>query len=102
VQGNLSTTGQLISTVAQGTAPLQVTSTTQVANLNASLLGGMSASAFATLGSNAFVGTQSITGSVGIGTTTPAQALDLGNNNNMIIRVDPGEMTHPEEMAAMR
>ena len=30
---------------------------------------------------------------VGIGTSTPAQALDLGNNGNMIIRVDPGNDT---------
>jgi hypothetical protein len=49
--GNVTATGtlsgtQLISTVATGTAPLQVTSTTQVPNLNASLLGGNSASGF--------------------------------------------------------
>ena len=31
--------------------------------------------------------------SIGIGTKTPAQALDLGNNNNMVIRVDPGNDT---------
>lgn len=30
---------------------------------------------------------------VGIGTSAPAQALDLGNNNNMVIRVDPGNDT---------
>jgi len=34
VSGYVSATGQLISTVATGTAPLQVTSTTRVANLN--------------------------------------------------------------------
>src|SRR5262249_8646442 len=50
--GNVSAAGsltgtQLISTVATGTAPLQVGSTTQVPNLNASLLGGNAASAFA-------------------------------------------------------
>jgi hypothetical protein len=92
VTGNL-TASELISTVATGTAPLKVTSTTQVANLNASFLGGKPASAFATVGANAFVGNQIITGSVGIGTTVPAQALDLGSNNNMIIRVDPGNDT---------
>jgi len=42
VKGN-----SLISTVATGTAPLQVTSTTQVSNLNASLLGGSPGSSFA-------------------------------------------------------
>jgi hypothetical protein len=36
---------------------------------------------------------QSNSGQVGLGTTTPAQALDLGNNNNMVIRVDPGNDT---------
>ncbi len=60
--GNVSTSGQLISTVATGTAPLSVASTTQVANLNASLLGGQAASAFATLGANTFAGSQSVGG----------------------------------------
>ena len=50
--GNVSTPGslagtRLISTVATGTAPLQVASTTVVPSLNASLLGGKAASAFA-------------------------------------------------------
>jgi hypothetical protein len=98
VTGNETVTGdltasELISTVATGTAPLKVTSTTQVANLNASFLGGKAAAAFATIGSNTFVGTQSITGSMGIGAAIPAQALDLGTNNNMVIRVDPGSDT---------
>jgi hypothetical protein len=44
--GSLSGT-RLISTVATGTALLQVASTTVVPNLNASLLGGSAASAFA-------------------------------------------------------
>ena len=38
---------QLISTIATGTAPLQVASTTQIANLNADLLDGYTASDFA-------------------------------------------------------
>jgi len=63
VTGNL-TAMQLISTVTTGTAPLSVSSQTQVANLNASLLGGKRASAFATLGSNKFVGNQSVTGDI--------------------------------------
>jgi len=44
VLGNVSA-GQFISTVTSGTAPLTVTSTTQVINLNASLLAGKSAPA---------------------------------------------------------
>jgi Chaperone of endosialidase len=69
VNGNLTAT-KLISTATQGTAPLQVSSTTQVPNLNASLVGGLSASAFqpvgsyATLGANSFVGDQSVTGNI--------------------------------------
>jgi len=46
--GNVSAS-QLVSTVADGTAPLVVTSTTQVPNLNASLLGGLAPSAFGRL-----------------------------------------------------
>jgi hypothetical protein len=48
---------------------------------------------------NVFVGNQGVAGNVtvdgtvGIGTSTPSQALDLGNNNNMVIRVDPGSDT---------
>jgi hypothetical protein len=63
---NVSATGQLISTAAQGTAPLQISSTTQVSNLNANFLGGFSASAFqpvgsyATLGSNNFGDIQNV------------------------------------------
>jgi hypothetical protein len=45
VAGNVRA-NTLISTVATGTAPLTVSSTTQVANLNASLLGGLPASSF--------------------------------------------------------
>ena len=92
VQGNLSA-AQLISTAAQGTPPLQVSSTTQVPNLNASLLGGQPASTFATLGSNSFVGNQIVSGKLGVGTLAPQEALDLGSNNNMIIRSDPGDDT---------
>jgi hypothetical protein len=65
ITGNESVTGnvsanQLQSNVATGTAPFVVKSTTQVANLNASFLGGMPASSFATHGANSFFGTQSI------------------------------------------
>jgi hypothetical protein len=56
---------RLISTIATGTAPLSVTSTTQVLNLNASLLGGFAPGSFAKLaGGNAFSGNQSVTGNL--------------------------------------
>jgi hypothetical protein len=58
--------------------------TTKVPQLN-------SANAF--VGNQGVVGNVTVSGMVGIGTTTPSQALDLGNNNNMIIRVDPGSDT---------
>jgi len=62
--GNLTGT-QLVSTVATGTAPLAVSSTTQVTNLNASQMGGLSSSAFAKVGStNTFTGNQGVTGNV--------------------------------------
>lgn len=46
--GNINTTGQLVSTVATGTAPLKVSSNTVVANLNASLLNGYTTATSAT------------------------------------------------------
>ncbi|MGA2577640.1 MAG: hypothetical protein ABSH24_16595 [Bryobacteraceae bacterium] len=70
VNGSVSASGQFVSTAAIGTAPLQVASTTLVANLNASFLGGLAASSFqpagsyATLGANNFSGNQSITGNL--------------------------------------
>jgi hypothetical protein len=61
--GNISATGRLISTVATGTAPLSVNSVTQVANLNATFLGGFSSDAFARTGiQNVFVADQFIAG----------------------------------------
>lgn len=45
--GNLRVDGQFISDAPQGTAPLQVDSTTPVPNLNADLLDGMTAADFA-------------------------------------------------------
>jgi hypothetical protein len=66
VTGNL-TASELISTVATGTAPLKVTSTTEVANLNASLLGGEAASAFATLAAaNTFTRNQTMNGNLSV------------------------------------
>jgi hypothetical protein len=62
--GNL-TAKRLVSTIATGTSPFLVTSTTQVTNLNASLLGGFAPGSFAKLaGGNSFTGNQSVTGNV--------------------------------------
>jgi hypothetical protein len=51
---------RLISNVATGTAPLTISSTTLVPNLNADLLDGFHASTFAKLASNIFAGNQVI------------------------------------------
>ena len=48
VNGTLGVSGQITSTVATGTAPFVVASTTKVANLNADLLDGNDSSYFAT------------------------------------------------------
>jgi len=64
VSGDLSSTGtvtgqQIISTTSNS-APLVVNSAIQIPNLNASLLGGLAPSAFATSGANTFSTTQTI------------------------------------------
>src|SRR5579884_345781 len=65
--------GQLISSVAPGTAPLSVQSTTVVPNLNASYLQGLQANAFAkTFSTNTFSYSQYVMGYLGVGTTSPA------------------------------
>jgi hypothetical protein len=93
VSGNMSAK-QLISTVASGTAPLTVTSTTQVSNLNASLLGGLSASAFqragsyAGLGANIFASSQTIKGNLSLTGTI---------NNTLLLQ---GTVTHGSNTSA--
>jgi hypothetical protein len=81
VSGNISAS-QLTSTVATGTPPLSVKSTTQVPNLNASLLGGLSASAFAQLAAaNTFTKTQTINANLALPNTNAdgsAGVLTLG------------------------
>ncbi|MBI3895258.1 MAG: hypothetical protein HY313_04950, partial [Acidobacteria bacterium] len=76
VAGNMKASGslagaQFMSSVSTGTPPLVVNSTTQVANLNASLLGGLPASAFGDI--------TSVTAGTGLtgGATTGDAALAL-------------------------
>jgi hypothetical protein len=73
--GNLSG-NQLISTVAFGTAPLQVASQTQVVNLNASLLGGFGAGGFIQNGT-----TQQSGASLNVGGTATAAGGVAGYNS---------------------
>ncbi|HXM64644.1 MAG TPA: hypothetical protein VN950_27530 [Terriglobales bacterium] len=86
VNGNVTAT-QLVSTVAQGTAPLQVASTTQVPNLNASLLGGSSASAFQPAGSYAVLNTNMVFG-YQLVATNGAQAVLMTIPNLGTVKVD--------------
>lgn len=72
---------RLISTVATGTAPLSVTSTTEVANLNAALLQGHPASDFALAGS--LGGYLPLTG----GTLTGPLTMELSSGNDQQIKL---------------
>ncbi len=85
VNGNIRTSGQFISTVATGTAPLQISSTTKVSSLNADLLDGSDSTAFATAShshsaSDITSGTLAIArGGTGLGTTPSNGQLLIGN-----------------------
>jgi hypothetical protein len=85
--GNQTANGQWISTVSTGTAPLVVSSTTRVANLNASLLNGIASSSFASTGGNVFNGTQQIDS----GNLDLAQTVDAGSG---MIRVSAVPFLH--------
>ena len=93
--GNVSAAGaisgtQLVSTLPTGTAPLQVASTTVVPNLNAGLLGGSPASAFALAsGSGGYIqngtapqtgASYNIDGSGTVGGTLTGAAVDSTSN----------------------
>ena len=85
--GNQTAKGQWISTVSTGTAPLVVSSTTRVANLNASLLKGIASSSFAGTGGNVFNGNQQIDS----GNLELTQTVDAGSR---MIRVSTVPFLH--------
>jgi hypothetical protein len=86
VTGNISATGQLISSVANGTAPLQVASSTQVPNLNASFLGGLPAGAFPILNaSNTFAGIQTVNGAISLPATAGATVGTILQEGSVIL-----------------
>lgn len=87
--GNVSAT-QLVSTVAQGTAPLQVTSTTQVSNLNASLLSGSAASAFQPAGSYAVLGTNLVFGYQVTSSSTGVLLMTIPNLGQVLVDCSGG------------
>jgi hypothetical protein len=93
--GNANVTGQLISTVATGTAPIVVTSTTQVANLNAATSGTVRTAAQPNITSVGTLTSLAVTGNVTagnvyansgtIGTTNlsvSSNSISLGNLSN--------------------
>jgi len=100
VTGTLRSTGQISSTLASGTAPFVITSTTVNTNLNADLLDGYHASSFQMALTNPVTGTLTsgylpkATGSttignspiytdgtnIGIGTTSPSEQLSITGN----------------------
>ena len=72
---------RLISTVPFGTAPLSVTSSTLVTNLNSMLFYGLGSTQFMRSDINtSTTGTMTITGNVGIGTTTPQAKLHVNGS----------------------
>lgn len=75
---NVSTTKQLVSTVAAGTAPLVVTSTTNVPNLNASTLSGATFAAPGAIGLT--TPSAAAFSSVGVGNNEPTEPLDVNGN----------------------
>jgi hypothetical protein len=102
VSGDIRTDAQLESTVATGTAPLVVASTTNVPNLNADTVDGSHASAFATSGH----GHSTLSGLTDIefaerssDPTTPAEGNAImwmsdgtgtGNDGDILIRIRAG------------
>lgn len=79
----ISATGQITSTLAGGTAPFVVTSTTVVTNLNAGLLNGTTWTAPGSIGTGTpGVGRFStLSGtSLGVGVTSPSYIVDINGN----------------------
>ena len=90
VTGGVVSATQLVSTAAQGTAPLQVTSTTQVSNLNASLLGGSAASAFQPAGSYAVLGTNMVFGYQATSSSTGVVLMTIPNLGQVLVDCSGG------------
>ena len=89
--GVVKTSNQLVSTIATGTAPLTVASTTVVPNLNADLLDGQHASAFQLALTNPITGTGAtnyIPKWTGTGTQGNSLLSDNGTNTVSVLSSD--------------
>jgi hypothetical protein len=95
----ISATGQITSTLASGTAPFVVSSTTNIPNLNASSLNGAtfaapgaigsgtaSTGAFTTLASTTGANFATSSGNVGVGTASPAAKLHVDSGTQKLVK----------------
>jgi hypothetical protein len=104
----LSATGQLTSTVADGTAPMVVTSTTKVANLNVDKLDGADWAAPAALGSTtpAAATVTTITAKKGVGTpvaltsSSASIAVDMSDSNFTHTFTENTTLANPTNLSA--
>jgi hypothetical protein len=104
----LSATGQLTSTVADGTAPMVVTSTTKVTNLNVDKLDGADWAAPAALGSTtpAAATVTTITAKKGVGTpvaltsTSASIAVDMSDSNFTHTFTENTTLANPTNLTA--
>lgn len=104
----VSATGQITSTVADGTAPMVVTSTTKVANLNVDKLDGADWAAPAALGSTtpAAATVTTITAKKGVGTpvaltsTSASIAVDMSDSNFTHTFTENTTLANPTNLTA--
>lgn len=86
--GNANVTGQLISTVSTGTAPLRVNSTTQVANLNAATAGSATTAGTVTANAQPNITSVGILSSLSVtGNTTSGNFIGVFANGNSNISI---------------
>ncbi|MDD4909316.1 MAG: tail fiber domain-containing protein [Candidatus Omnitrophica bacterium] len=85
VGGSVRTDNQLISTVATGTAPLAVTSTTVVTNLNADTVDGSSAADFMAAGTDTWVDTTGDTMTGQLIMSGVASDITTGSNEHLAL-----------------
>ncbi len=104
----LSATGQITSTLADGTAPMVVTSTTKVANLNVDKLDGADWAAPAALGSTtpAAATVTTITAKKGVGTpvaltsSSASIAVDMSDSNFTHTFTENTTLANPTNLTA--